>query len=283
MQTPAMPTGWMEGSSYGFGVEIAKHRGLRTVGHGGGDRGIASYVVRYPDQEFAVALLCNLDNIGENGRVTRLTQQVAELYLSDSLGPATPASASRAPAPVALSAEQLASKVGLYRDLSDDSVGRTFVHDGKLMASAGVGYESSVQLTPVGGDRFVVVGTPIVVEFTPASTSRPQQLHVTGAGRPRVSQLVSAFSPSGDQLRAFEGEYRSVEVEGTYTFAARNGRLVLHIPGRANVQFQPVFPDAFVGEILGVIKFSRDTGGIVTGFAANSDGARRLPFDRVRR
>jgi hypothetical protein len=38
MQTAAMPTGWEEGSAYGFGVEIAKHRGLRTVGHGGDDR-----------------------------------------------------------------------------------------------------------------------------------------------------------------------------------------------------------------------------------------------------
>src|SRR5690349_6480333 len=59
---PAIPTGWSEASSYRLGVEIAKYRGLRTVGHAGGDRGIASYVVRYPDQEFAVALLCNLDN-----------------------------------------------------------------------------------------------------------------------------------------------------------------------------------------------------------------------------
>ncbi|HXN23464.1 MAG TPA: serine hydrolase domain-containing protein, partial [Candidatus Dormibacteraeota bacterium] len=36
MQTPAIPTGWSDGSSYGYGLEIAKYRGLRTVGHGGG-------------------------------------------------------------------------------------------------------------------------------------------------------------------------------------------------------------------------------------------------------
>ena len=283
MQTPEMPTGWSEGSAYGFGVEIAKYRGLRTVGHGGGDRGIASYVVRYPDQEFAVALLCNLDNIGENGGVTRLTQQVAELYLSDALGPATPGSGSRTPVPVALSVEQLASKVGLYRDLSDDSVARIFLRDAKLMASVGAGEEPSVQLTPAGGDRFVVAGTPIVVEFVPASAGCPQEVHVTGAGRPRLSELVSAFSPAAAELQAFQGEYRSAEVEGTYTLAPLNGGLVLHIPGRADVQFQPVFGDAFAGETLGVIKFSRGTGGAVTGFTANSDGARRLPFDRVRR
>src|SRR5258708_24577675 len=67
MQTPAVPTGSLDGGSYGYGLEIAAYRGLRTIGHGGGDRGIAAYVVRYPDQEFSIALLCNLDNIGENG------------------------------------------------------------------------------------------------------------------------------------------------------------------------------------------------------------------------
>jgi hypothetical protein len=58
---------------------------------------------------------------------------------------------------------------------------------------------------------------------------------------------------------------------------------VLHIPGRADVHFQPVFEDAFAGEMLGVIKVSRGTGGVVTGFTANCDGARRLPFDLVGR
>src|SRR5258708_37606088 len=76
---------WPDGSSYGFGLEIAKYRGLRTIGHGGGDRGVASYVGRYPEQGFAVALLCNLDNIGENGNATGLTQRIANIYLSDVL------------------------------------------------------------------------------------------------------------------------------------------------------------------------------------------------------
>jgi len=45
----------------------------------------------------------------------------------------------------------------------------------------------------------------------------------------------------------------------------------------------PVFTDAFAGEIVGVVKFSRDAGDVVTGFTAHSDGARRLRFDRVKR
>jgi hypothetical protein len=39
MQTPIVPTGWADGSSYGMGLEIGHYRGLPTVGHAGGDPG----------------------------------------------------------------------------------------------------------------------------------------------------------------------------------------------------------------------------------------------------
>jgi hypothetical protein len=55
------------------------------------------------------------------------------------------------------------------------------------------------------------------------------------------------------------------------------------IPGRADIILQPVFTDAFAGGIVGVVRFSRDARGAVTGFTANSDGARSLRFDRVKR
>jgi hypothetical protein len=58
---------------------------------------------------------------------------------------------------------------------------------------------------------------------------------------------------------------------------------VIQIPGRADIPLQPVFTDAFAGEILGIVKFSRDAGGVVTAFTANSDGARGLRFDRIKR
>jgi CubicO group peptidase (beta-lactamase class C family) len=284
MQTPAIPTGWSDGSSYGFGVEIAQYRGLQTVGHGGGDRGIASYVVRYPDHDFAVALLCNLDNIGENGNATKLTQQVADIFLADVLATPSSNSSVATPAPVQLSSEQLASKVGLYRDPSNESVGRVFVRNGKLMASVGVGEEPSVELTPIGTNRFVVSGTPIAVEFVPAVPGRPQEIHVAGAGpKPTVSQQVTSFVPSSAELRGFEGEYGSIEIEGTYRLAARDTGLVMRIPGRADIQLQPAFRDGFAGEIVGIVKFSRDSHGVVTGFTAHSDGARGLRFDRMKR
>jgi CubicO group peptidase (beta-lactamase class C family) len=284
MQTPVIRTGWSDQSFYGFGLEIAEYRGLRTIGHGGGDGGYAAYVVRYPDQGFAAALLCNLDNIGSGLGVTRLTEAVADIYLSDVFATPPASNATATPTGVTLPAEQLASKVGLYRDPVTGSVGRIFLRDGKLMASEGVGDGESVELTPVSENRFVISGTPVVAEFFPAAPGRPQEVRVTGAGpKPVVSQKLDAFTPSIAELRAVAAEYTSVELEGTYMVVARDSGLVLQIPGRNDIVLQPIFPDAFAGGVIGVVKFSRDARGAVTGFTANSSGVRGLRFDQVKR
>jgi len=142
----------------------------------------------------------------------------------------------------------------------------------------------SVELTPVSANRFVVRGTAIAVEFVPAAPGRPQEIHVTGVGKPVVSQQVTtSFTPSSTELRALAGAYTSAELEGTYTLAARDSGLVIQIPRRADIVLQPIFPDAFAGAIVGVVKFARDARGVVTGFTVNASGARGLRFDRVRR
>jgi CubicO group peptidase (beta-lactamase class C family) len=282
MQTPVIPTGWWDGSSYGYGLEIAEYRGLRTVGHGGGDPGYAAYVVRYPEQRFAVALLCNLDNIGFG--VGKLTQDVADLYLSDVFTKPPASSAPATPPKVTLSAEQLARKAGLYRNPSTDTVGRIYIRDGKLMASADANEGEGVELAPVSENRFVIVGTTVAVEFIPAAPGRPQEIHETGSG-PKliVSQKVDAFTPSIAELRAFAGEYASVEVEGIYGLMLSDSALALQIPGRNDIVLQPIFKDAFAGGVVGVVKFSRDARGAVTGFTATSTDVRGLRFDRVKR
>lgn len=100
--------------------------------------------------------------------------------------------------------------------------------------------------------------------------------------KPFVIQRVEpSDAPSRDDLRAFSGEYLSSELDVTYNVLARDSGLAIRIPGRADVVVQPVFKDAFAGEVLGVVKFSRDARDVVTSFTVNTSGVRRLRFDRV--
>lgn len=281
MQTPAVLTGG-DRSSYGLGLEIGQHRGLRAISHSGGGGGFAANLVRYPDHGLAVAVLCNVDNVINP---VALTRSVAEIYLADVLTGSSETSATTTPPTVALSADQLADKAGLYRDRPSGTYGRIFVRDGKLMAVANAGTEGDTfELVPVSANRFVIPGTPIVAEFVPAGAGRTQEIHVTGVGpKPLISLRVKeGFGPSRAELGAFAGQYTNRELEVTYTLAPRDSGLVLRIPGRAAIVLQPIFRDAFHGPLVDVAEFSRDARGAVTGFTVRTSGARSLRFDRVK-
>jgi len=62
-------------TTYGLGVQVERHGGRRTVGHGGGDPGASAYLVRYPDHDLTVAVVCNLDEIDSIG----LARSVADI------------------------------------------------------------------------------------------------------------------------------------------------------------------------------------------------------------
>ena len=268
-------------SPWGLGLEVGADGGLKTVGHGGGDRGIAAYLIRYPAHDLNVAVLCNLDNL--NARVGTLARQVAALYLPPR---SQPESRDAAPAEAGVAGTELASYAGLYRDAATDTYGRVFVREGKLWASpdAGDGPADSVELRPLGLHRFSIPGAPIVAEFVPPSGKRPRQVRVTGAGpKPFVSeQVVEGFAPTAAQLRTYAGRYASADLDVTYTVVARDAGLVVQIPGRPEITLQPVFPDAFYGSLVDLIKFSRGAGSQATAFTINRTSARNLRFDRAR-
>jgi CubicO group peptidase (beta-lactamase class C family) len=268
-------------SPWGLGLEVADHHGLRTVSHGGGDRGIATYVIRYPARDLAVAVLCNLDNLG--GSIGALARQVASIYLPELTAGRV---AGGEPARVEVTARELARHTGLYRDEPTGIHGRVYVRDGKLMASAdaGDGAGDSVELTPVGADRFVIAHTSIVLDFVPVAAARSQEIQVSGMGaRPLISRRVeTGFTPTPLELRAFAGQYANPDLDVVYSIEAGEPGLVIRIPGRADVPVEPILPDAFYGSLVDLIRFSRDArSGRVNGFTIHRHSVRNLQFVRL--
>ena len=64
-------------TDYGFGWEIGKYRGLRTVRHSGHTVGFSTAITRFPEQRFTVILLVNRSDID----TLPLADQIADMYL----------------------------------------------------------------------------------------------------------------------------------------------------------------------------------------------------------
>src|SRR5712671_2372535 len=68
---------------YAKGLFLQDYRGLHTVSHGGAWGGYRAELLRFPDQHFSVACLCNVGNAG----ATRRAHQVADIYLGSLMKP----------------------------------------------------------------------------------------------------------------------------------------------------------------------------------------------------
>lgn len=84
---------------YARGLALGRYRGLRIVEHGGSLAGYRAHLVRFPDERFSVACLCNLAGINAGA----LSRRIADAALGDRFTESTPAgpssSGSTPPAP----------------------------------------------------------------------------------------------------------------------------------------------------------------------------------------
>ena len=71
---------------YGRGIVIDEYKGLKFIGHDGGDAGFRSNVMFFPGERFGVAIFSNLASFNP-GAVSR---QIADIYLASRLKPQEP-------------------------------------------------------------------------------------------------------------------------------------------------------------------------------------------------
>ncbi len=143
---------------YALGVAPGEYRGLKTISHGGAIPGYATNMLRFPEQQLGIYVLCNRGGLPAK----TITQAIADLYLDGQFkngaptplpiadGPRKPKQA--APRPAASAPVALGQYAGRYYSEELDTHYLIKAEDGKLGVS--VGYLPTVHLLPVEGDRF---------------------------------------------------------------------------------------------------------------------------------
>jgi CubicO group peptidase (beta-lactamase class C family) len=265
--------------SYAFGLNVGEFRGLKFVAHGGGLAGYRAELVRFPEQKFSIACLCNSANANPNN----YAKQIAGIYLADQMKPLEqggPAAASASPRPVAgevqLSEQELSAVAGVYLNPVNETSWRIQLKGGKLYLG------NETELVPLGANRFTTRGGPGAIEiaFKPQRAGERPSLHfVPDGGKPWVFEPVESASYSAAQLSEFAGEYRSEEVDARYTLAVKDGKLMMRLRSR-EMPLETVFADAFAGQGF-IVRFTRAAGGRIDGFTLSSPPVRRVRFDRV--
>lgn len=210
---------------YGMGIETAAVAGREALSHAGSTGSYRAWFSVFPADRLSVALLCNSGAVNTED----LGPEVAARFLPESKG-------------VNAKPDMVASAdlAGVYRNMTNDTAVEATVKKAGLSLSGGPGFggPDRNRLNTADGQRTLTVqrnGAGKVVGLT-----------VTRIGNAPVTlERVEPWAPARADLRAFLGDYRSGEIDGTQTIALGASGLVWRDPSGAEQRLVPIYRDTF--------------------------------------
>jgi hypothetical protein len=244
---------------------------LKVVEHSGGDAGYRSHLMRFPDQRFSVACLCNLGGSGPS----QFARKVADIYLADQLKPDAPKDN---PDGVKLSEKELADKAGVYWASNSEELGRVTLMGGQLFFAFDGG---SFVLIPLSEKRFQISAFDGEVMFESPSEGL-RRIAITSPGRSKVIlDALAPATPSAERLAEYAGDYYSEEIDSVYKLTVLDGKLTMKRKKYRPVEMTPVAKDVFTAAGSGSIRFTRDKRNRVTGLVLSRGRIKNFRFDRL--
>lgn len=235
--------------TYALGLMVSNYRGTREVAHSGSTGGYSTYLTRFPEHGLSIAVLCN----AAGAPATAHARQIADALIPGLEPPTRPDTVATDPGVTARVA-------GVYRSTRTHEP--LFVGVAAPGGRGGRGGGAAVRTLRDGGH---LVGNSRVL-FEAGPDGRPRSLRLLQNDGDTITYVYASanpWTPTAQELAAFEGRYRSDEVSATYTAKVENGRLLLHLRGARRAAISPVYPDAFTGGGLGTVWFTRDARGRV--------------------
>jgi CubicO group peptidase (beta-lactamase class C family) len=248
--------------NYGLGLWLSEYRGLRIVEHSGGTFGYRTELLRFPEQRFSVAVLCNVANADVEG----LARKVSDLYLETQLKPETKDT------PGSNGLPDPAPYAGTYLDPRTHMTYTFTAVNGNMMAWG-------AQLRRLGLNEFSdLVGNPITFNNADGTMS----VTLTLQGETYFSgERVPDIHLSESMLSRFTGDYHSDELEATYKISLVKGSLKLENGHISQVSLSPVAPNEFQAGDLGTVLFHTDGNNYITGLTLFSQPARGISFQKT--
>jgi CubicO group peptidase (beta-lactamase class C family) len=267
MQTPGKLSDG-KAIDYAFGLFVREREGLREVGHGGAWAGYRAQLVRVPDRDLAVAVLCN---VASSDPVT-LAHRVVDVYLDRK--PAVV----KAPAPVTPAekptADELKRFAGVWRNPEDGDSFTLVVEDDHYITEAN---GMKFKVIALSKTRFTLPEVPrIIMDFEPS----PLRLVITqGESKKQIYHPVAAGKPAaGPKLALYAGRFTSDELGTTYLLAEQGDKLLLTVPRSEPAPLVHVEGDTFTVPMYGVsLKFTKDR----KSFTLDAGRVKGLTFRRL--
>lgn len=267
------------GETFGgaYGQFINEYKGLRQIQHGGADAGYRTYLGRFPDQNFTVAVFSN----SATSNPGALALSVADIYLVDEM---TLASMDKTEETtfMSLPVEALQDFVGNYWNETESYSRKIYVENDTLRYSRGENNQNP--LVPIDENNFQMlnVGVDLKVSFEIESNQKTMIVTIDN-GDPIIFESYVPVRNSSQELIEFTGTFYSEELNTSYIITLKNDTLVATHSRLSDIAISPIKKDIFSGNqwFFSKIRFVRNNSNSISGIRVSSGRVRNLYFEKT--
>jgi CubicO group peptidase (beta-lactamase class C family) len=266
-------------TSYAFGQDLNKYKGLKTASHGGGDAGYRTFLLRFPDQQYTFVVLSNLASFNTG----KVAYQLADIYLKDLVQEEekkTPSPEEPKSDAIQVSTDLLKLYSGQY-ELQPGFVVTMRLESDHLVAQAT--NQPSFTLVPKSESEFFIAAINAKITFNRNNQNQVNEFILDQNGNKTTAKRLKEFNPANLDLKKYTGIYYSPELETRYTLAIENGVLVAnhirHEPSKLTPVSETIFNcDAW---FMGRIEFTINEYRLVDGMKVSSGRVKDVKFVKV--
>lgn len=227
-------------TGYASGLFLRSYRGARIIEHNGGNPGYRADTLRFPDQRFDVAVLCNA---GTSVDPDTLARQIGDVFLAGKLAPVSPTRATHPPE-INVDPKILAAYVGNYRLSPEAFV--SFSLEGSRLMSQVSGQPKFPLFATSPRDFFLKVVDARVTFDPPDQSGKSPRVFLRQAGQEVAADRISWAAMSPRQVDAYVGDYFSPELNVHYQVSYRGGNFYIQAP-RGEIELTRVNIHTFWG------------------------------------
>ncbi|MFT6801012.1 MAG: CubicO group peptidase (beta-lactamase class C family) [Salibacteraceae bacterium] len=250
---------------YGLGQETKMYRGVKVVFHGGGDAGFRAYSLSVPQYGFTMAITGNFESFNP----LNLAYGMIDVFLLNELN-----SKKNLEIPTYTSKE-LDSFTGDYQVFPGFFI--TIIAENDSLYFQSFGSDSKLAMPAVSINEFKFPDRP---HSKMVFTENQLFWHFSDFSYPAKRVIVNPPLYSDMKISDYLGSFFSEELETTYTFIQKDGKVIVTHPFHPDIELKPIGKDAFISDVsfLGRVHFTRNEKNSIVGCQISGQTAYQNAF-----
>ena len=257
--------------NYASGLFVDEYRSFKTVHHAGNLLGFRAKLLRFPELNLTVIFLGNLSSFDGSDEA----YHIADLFL-----PVRTKQPDIKPYP-GISSDKLRPYTGVFQSPDNPSVTVTMSIKGDSLMAHPKWIKDPYLTYPVSGNEFVKnTDGEVRYIFAAPAGSQSKELNLKLGNQTFTLMRTEPVDTNALNLREYEGEYYSEELNTRYSLKITDGKLRFKAGEWGLVVLEPLEKDIFYGEDESV-SFTRNGGSSdINGFVFSVARARGIRFTK---